>query len=84
MVNTAKAMLTSEKVKVNTHRSIIKDFDEKFVKSGRLLIDGGFDDLALQINKREPTKEFAEDYLNSALVFLDKVELFRKEELEHA
>ncbi len=84
MVNTAKAMLTSEKVKVNTHRSIIKDFDEKFVKSGRVLIDGGFDDLALQINKKEPTKEFAEDYLNSALVFLDKVELFRKEELEHA
>lgn len=84
MVNTAKAMLTSEKVKVNTHRSIIKDFDEKFVKSGRVHIDGGFDDLALQINKKEPTKEFAKDYLNSALVFLDKVELFRKEELEHA
>ena len=83
MVNTAKAMLTSEKVKVNTHRSIIKDFDEKFVKSGRVLIDGGFDDLALQINQNEPTKEFAEEYLNSALVFLEKVELFRKKELEH-
>lgn len=83
MVNTAKAMLTSENVKVNTHRSIIKDFDEKFLKSGRMCTNGGFEELVLQINKNEPTKEFAESYLKNALVFLAKVELFRKEELEH-
>lgn len=83
MVNTAKAMLTSENVKVNTHRSIIKDFEEKFLKSGRMYTNGGFEELVLQINKNEPSKEFAESYLKNALVFLTKVELFRKEELEH-
>ena len=81
MVNTAKAMLTSEKVKVNTHRSIIKDFDEKFLQSGRMDFDGGFENAVLQINKNEPTKEFAEAYLNNALEFLEKVELFREAEL---
>ncbi len=81
MVNTAKAMLTSEKVKVNTHRSIIKDFDEKFLQSGRMDFDGGFENAVLQINKNEPTKEFAETYLNNALKFLEKVELFREAEL---
>ncbi len=83
MINTAKAMLTSENVKVNTHRSIIKDFDEKFLKSGRMHTNGGFEELTLQINKNKPTKEFAESYLNSALEFLAKVELFRKKELEN-
>lgn len=84
MVNTAKAMLTSEKVKVNTHHSIIKDFEEKFVRSGRIQVAGGFDTMALGINKNEPTKEFAEAYLSSALQFLDQVELFRKAELQNA
>ena len=83
MVNTAKAMLTSEKVRVNTHHSIIKDFEEKFVKSGRINVPGGFDKMTLEINKNAPTKEFAETYLNSALQFLDQVELFRKAELQN-
>jgi len=81
MVNTAKAMLTSENVKVNTHASIIKDFDEKFLKSGRMCTDGGFENLVLQINKNEPTEAFANTYLENALVFLAKVEEFRKREL---
>lgn len=34
MVNSAKALLTSEKVKTNTHASILKDFDDLFVKNG--------------------------------------------------
>jgi len=84
MVNTAKAMLTSEKVKVNTHRTIIKDFDDVYIKSGRLSDKGGFEELVLQINKNEPTQEFAENYLNDALVFLAKIELFRKKELQDA
>ncbi|MDB4292523.1 nitrite/sulfite reductase [Maribacter sp.] len=83
MVNTAKAMLTSEKVKVNTHRSIIKDFDEVYLKSGRMSYKGGFEELVLQINKNEPTQEFAEKYLNNALGFLGEVELFRKRELQN-
>ena len=81
MVNTAKALLTAEKVKTNTHASIIKDFDEKFVASGRIDVPNGFENVALQINKNEPTVDFAKKYIEDAKGFLQNVELFRKSEL---
>ncbi|MDP5231914.1 MAG: nitrite/sulfite reductase [Cellulophaga sp.] len=81
MVNTAKAMLTMENVKTNTHISIIKDFDEKFVATERISVENGFEDLALQINKNEPTEAFAKQYLNDTKQFLKKVQLFRQSEL---
>ncbi|CAM3294879.1 HEPN domain-containing protein [Zobellia roscoffensis] len=84
MVNSAKAMLTSEKAKVNTHASIIKDFDEKFVASGRIDLGQGFEELALQLNKNEPTEAFAKSYLEDAKAFLKAVEKFRKQELAEA
>lgn len=83
MVNSAKALLTAEKTKTNTHNSIIKDFDEKFIASGRIPLSKGFEDLVLQLNKNEPTKEFAKCYLNDAKEFLGSVQAFRKLELEH-
>lgn len=84
MVNSAKAILTSEKVKVNTHNSIIKDFQEKFVETGRLSVEGGFDNKVLQINKNKPTEVFANSYLEDAKSFLERVSEFRKLELTHA
>ncbi|QCW98976.1 HEPN domain-containing protein [Aggregatimonas sangjinii] len=81
MVNSAKALLTAEKTKTNTHASIIKDFDEKFIASGRISLTGTFDDLVLQLNKNEPTEKFAKSYLNDAKVFLKSAETFRKQEL---
>src|SRR6056297_263662 len=82
MVNSAKALLTAEKTKVNTHSSIIKDFDEKFVATGRCTIAGGFEALVLQLNKNEPTAAFAASSLKDAKVYLSQVEGFRKLELE--
>ena len=81
MVNSAKAMLTSENTKVNTHVSIIKDFDEKFVADGRIAVAGGFENMVLQMNKNEPTKAFAEAYLKDAKIFLETVAKFRQQEL---
>ena len=81
MVNTAKAMLTMENVKTNTHISILKDFDEKFVDTERILVKNGFENLALQINKNSPTKEFAKQYLKDTKGFLHKVQVFRTQEL---
>jgi sulfite reductase (ferredoxin) len=81
MVNSAKAMLTSENTKVNTHVSIIKDFDEKFVADGRIDVAGGFENMVLQLNQNEPTKAFAEVYLKDAKVFLETVAKFRQQEL---
>jgi len=82
MVNSAKALLTSEKAKVNTHDRIIKDFDEKFVADGRFTIPGGFTALVLQLNQNEPTEAFAKNYLLDAKSFLSQVEEFRALELE--
>ncbi|NNE78103.1 MAG: HEPN domain-containing protein, partial [Pricia sp.] len=84
MVNSAKALLTAENEKVNTHSSIIKDFDEKFVTSGKISLGIGFEDLALQLNKNAPTEAFAKQYLQDAKKFLEKVEAFRKLELTEA
>lgn len=84
MVNSAKALLTAEKTKVNTHASIIKDFDEKFVANGRFKIQGGFETLVLQLNQNEPTEDFAKSYLSDARAYLSQVEEFRKLELTNA
>ncbi|MEX0291505.1 MAG: nitrite reductase [Flavobacteriaceae bacterium] len=84
MVNTAKALLTAEKTKTNTHSSIIKDFDRLFVENKRLVLDSSFEELVLQLNKNAPTEAFAARYLETAEQFLSKVEHYRKLELEHA
>ncbi|WP_281541008.1 HEPN domain-containing protein [Maribacter aestuarii] len=83
MVNTAKALLTAENTKVNTHSSIIKDFDELFITSGRINLGRGFEELVLQLNKNEPSQAFAEQYLVDAKGFLKAVEAYRKLELAH-
>ncbi|NNL01212.1 MAG: HEPN domain-containing protein, partial [Eudoraea sp.] len=84
MVNTAKALLTAEKTKTNTHNSIIKDFDTYFVANSRIELNCSFEDLVLQLNKNEPEESFAKNYLANAEEFLNKVEAFRKQELIHA
>ncbi|MGB5273516.1 MAG: nitrite reductase, partial [Flavobacteriaceae bacterium] len=83
MVNAAKALLTAEDTKTNTHASIIADFDEKFVASGRLVLPTGFEILELQINQNEPSESFASSYLDDTKGFLRQVEAFRKLELAH-
>ncbi|USD24122.1 HEPN domain-containing protein [Flagellimonas marinaquae] len=84
IVNSAKALLTAEKVKTNTHASIIKDFDRLYVETGKIAFEGGFDKVALQLNKNEPSEAFAKSYLEDAKTVLKRLETFRKLELEHA
>ncbi len=84
IVNSAKALLTAEKVKTNTHNSIIKDFDRLYVESGKIAFNDGFEALALQLNKNEPSEEFARTYIEDAKMVLERLESFRKLELEHA
>ncbi len=83
MVNSAKALLTAEDTKTNTHTSIISDFDEKFVAAGKIVLQTGFEKLVLQINQNEPTESFAKRYLKDAKTFLGQVEAYRKLELAH-
>ncbi|WP_421807913.1 HEPN domain-containing protein [Flagellimonas sp.] len=84
IVNSAKALLTAEKVKTNTHASIVKDFDELYVESGKIAFEGGFANIALQLNKNEPSEAFAKSYAQDAKEVLQRLEAFRKMELEHA
>jgi sulfite reductase (ferredoxin) len=84
MVNTAKALLTAEKTKTNTHNSIIKDFNTYFIANGRIALNSSFEDLVLQLNQNEPNETFAKSYLLDAEKFLNKVESYRKFELIHA
>lgn len=84
IVNSAKALLTAEKVKTNTHASIVKDFDELYVESGKIAFEGGFANVALQLNKNEPSETFAKSYVQDAKEVLQRLEAFRKMELEHA
>ncbi len=83
MVNSAKALLTAEKTKVNTHHSIIKDFDSHFIDTARISLNTDFKSLVLQIKANEPTANFAEKYIADAKGFLEKVETFRKLDLAH-
>ena len=78
MVNAAKALLTAEKTKTNTHASIIQDFDEIFVASHKIELTNGFAKLVLQIKENEPTPDFAKNYLKDAQDFLERVAAFRK------
>ena len=81
MVNAAKALLTAENTKTNTHASIIKDFDDIFVVSNKIKLDQGFADLVMQIKTNEPTPDFAKQYLKDAQNFLESVETYRKMDL---
>lgn len=83
IVNSAKALLTSEKVKVNTHAGIIKDFDRLYVETGKISFEGSFSDLALQLNRNQPSQEFAQNYLEDAKLVLGQLEDYRKLELAH-
>ncbi|WP_378182322.1 HEPN domain-containing protein [Aquimarina sp. SS2-1] len=83
LVNSAKALLLAENKKTNTHAGIISQFDEEFVASGKISLDGTFADLIYQIQKNAPSKDFAVDYIKKASQFLQKVQAFRALEVEN-
>jgi len=84
LVNSAKALLIAENKKTNTHAGIIRQFDELFVETKKLNLEGTFADLVYQIQKNAPTKDFALDYIKIAQQFLQKVQSYRALEVESA
>lgn len=83
MVNSAKALLTAEKTKTNTHSGIIKDFDKLFVETGKISFSMTFEALVLQLKRTRPSIDFAKSYLKDARIVLEQLESYRKLELEH-
>ena len=80
-ISGAKAMLLSESKKANNQMSIIRAFDEHFVTTGAVAIDGGFEAHVLRIKEHEPTKDFAKTYIASAERFLQQVQKLREQQL---
>lgn len=81
-INGAKSILTAKQVKSNTQRSIINLFDEHFVNTGEIKLNGSFEDLVLEINKKEPSSVFAQSYLEQAQNLYRAIVELRKEQVE--
>ena len=81
IISGAKALLLDKQVHVNTHHALINDFDKHFVEIGEIVIGKSFKELALQINKNEPTKDFAANYFAEASSFVDQVKKYRSKKV---
>ncbi|WKN44349.1 HEPN domain-containing protein [Tunicatimonas pelagia] len=77
----AKALLLSNDVKTNTQMSIIRLFGEHFGQHPLLELSDSFENTVLQLNKVEPSADFAKEYLQQAQDFLEKVQQVRQEQL---
>ena len=81
MVIGAKALLLSKEVQCNTHTKILEDFDEHFVQTKEVSLPSSFKDVVLQINKNEPSEEFAHSYLEQSNLFFNDVQTIRAKQL---
>jgi len=77
-ISSAKALLLDKNANVGTQIGMINKFDELYVATGEFALDGTFSDLVLQINKNEPSEEFATTYRKQAEVFLANVKAKRE------
>lgn len=70
-LSSAKALLLDKGINSSTQAGVIKEFDAQYVDAGEFNLTGSFNDLVLQINKNEPSEEFATAYLAQATQFLN-------------
>jgi len=77
-ISSAKALLLDKNINVGTQIGIIDKFDEQYIATGEFNLDGTFSDLVLQINKNEPSEEFARAYRKQAEAFLGSVKVKRE------
>lgn len=84
MVNTAKALLLGEKISTNTQASIIRQFNESFIETGKIDFLKDFEEFVYQIKANQPTEEFALKYNEDAQKFYHEIDAYRKKDLEYA
>jgi sulfite reductase (ferredoxin) len=78
-ISSAKALLLDKSVNSSTQTGIIREFDTHYISTGELKLNTSFNDLVLEINKNEPSEEFATAYLQKAADFLTIVKAKREE-----
>lgn len=69
LINTAKALLTSKDLTTNTQAGIVRSFDEAFVETGEMALEGSFAELVYRMRTEAPTRAFATAYLAEAAAF---------------
>lgn len=78
-VSSAKALLLDKNINSSTQAGVIKEFDNNYISTSEIKIEGTFSDLVLEINKNEPSESFATAYLQAAGNFLNIVKAKREE-----
>jgi len=81
-INSAKALLLDKGINSSTQTGIIKEFDAQYINTSEMELPGTFNDLVLQINKNEPSEEFATAYKSQATAFLEAVKTKREAVLQ--
>jgi len=76
-IHAAKGLLLDSEVHVNTHHTLIAEFDTHFAGNDLLQNGKNFKETVLKINQNEPSKAFAESYFNEAKQFVESVTTFR-------
>ena len=82
-IHTAKALLTAEDLKTNTHAGILRDFQALAGEQSGWTEYSDFESRVLELNKQVPDKDFAFYYLDKAKDFLQWARKTRKEELNY-
>lgn len=77
-ISGAKALLLDKGINSSTQTGIMRDFDEQYRDSPILEGIESFTELALQINKNEPTTEFAQSYLAATVDFVQRIKLAKE------
>lgn len=75
LVNTAKALLLTKDKTTNTQAGIVSEFEALF--AGEIVLESPFSEFVYQIQNNEPTKEFAQKYLQDAQLFYEKAAALR-------
>lgn len=81
MVNAAKAILTAEGVNTNSYASIVSEFENQFIASGKINLDKPFADLVYQIQQNPPTEAFAATYYQTAEKIFEAISEYRSKEV---
>lgn len=77
-ISAAKALLLDKGVNCNTQIGILRDFDTHYGDNKELYNYSSFQDLVLQLNKNEPTAQFAQAYREAAVDFVKQVRANRE------
>ncbi len=73
-INAAKGLLLDKNVNCSTQMKVISEFDKNYADD----FNGKFSEDVLQINKNEPSQEFAQAFIAQAIDFHKKASLVRE------